>query len=284
MENLRKVGIFPLLTLMLMFNSCMKDVDLSGFFYSSEPVNERVVQSLRWNENHDTRNISVSDKDYSLLIAGDTQVGGAANLDTLFIRAKGQANTGFVIVGDLTNGQKKDYDILKKELDEKNIVPAFLILGNHDLFFHGWNTYYEYFGSSTYTFTVTTNDNTDLYICLDSGNGTIGSRQLEWLQNLLETERKNNRFCIIFSHVNFFREHHTFSGNPMVDELHALLDLFYSHSVDMVIMGHDHQRSEELLGKTRYITLDAFYDGFKQASYLKLEIKNNKLLYTFNEL
>jgi predicted phosphodiesterase len=284
MENIRKIGIFYILTLVLLSNSCIKDVDLSGFLYSPEPVNERVAQSLKWNDSHETRSISVSDKDYSLLIAGDTQVGGISNLDILIDRANIPGNAGFVIAGDLTTGQKEDYDIFKQELDEKNSVPAFLIVGNHDLFFHGWNTYYDYFGSSTYSFTVTTNDARDLYICLDSGNGTIGSHQLIWLKDLLEKERKNYRFCIIFSHVNFFREHHTFSSNPVVEELHVFLDLFYSHSVDMVIMGHDHRRSEELLGKTRYITLDAFFDGFEDASYLKLEIKNNKLLYSFKEL
>ena len=85
-------------------------------------------------------------------------------------------------------------------------------------------------------------------------------------EDLLKNESKNHRFCIVFSHVNFFREHHTFSANPLVDELRVLLDLFYRNSVDMVIMGHDHRRSEEFFGKTHYITLDAFMDDFEEAS------------------
>lgn len=284
MGNIKKTGSIYFLVLMLTGYSCSEDVDLTGLLYSSEPVNERVVQSLDWNNKHTTREIAVTNTDYNLLIAGDTQVGGISNLDTLIARANRPGNAGFVITGDLTTGQKEDFDIFKQELDKKNSVPAFLILGNHDLFFHGWETYYQYFGSSTYAFTVKSNDASDLYICLDSGNGTIGSRQLEWLKNQLENERKNHRFCIVFSHVNFFREHRTVSSNPLVDELHVLLDLFYKHSVDMVIMGHDHHRSEEIFGKTRYITLDAFFDGFEDASYLKLEIKTNKLLSTFIDL
>jgi 3',5'-cyclic AMP phosphodiesterase CpdA len=262
----------------------MKNVDFSGFLYSPDPVNERVKQSLEWNKIHPYKEISVTGTDYSLLIAGDSEVGGITNLDTLIARANKPGIEGFVIAGDVSTGNKNDYNNLKHELDEKNHGPAFLILGNHDLFFNGWETYFSCFGSSTYTFTVKTKDATDLYICLDSGNGTIGSIQLDWLSDVLEKERKNYRFCILFSHVNFFREHHTFSGNPLVDELQVLLDRIYTHSVNMVIMGHDHHRSEEFFGKTHYITLDAFYDGFEDASYLKLEIKNGKLISTFEEL
>jgi len=259
----------------------MDDADLTGFLYSADPVNERVEQSLKWNENHPAKDLIVNSTDYSLLIAGDSEIGSTANLDTLIARAKKPGVAGYVVVGDITSGDPKGYDILEHDLDEKNPDHAFYILGNHDLFFDGWEKYYNYFGSSTYAFTVKAGDTSDLYICLDSGNGTIGSRQLKWLSDLLAKERKNHRFCIIFNHVNFFREHHTFSANPLVDELHVLMDLFYKNSVDMVIMGHDHRRSEEYFANTHYITLDAFFDGYKEASYLRLEIKNGKLIFGF---
>jgi hypothetical protein len=261
----------------------MKDADLTGFLYSANPVNERVSLSLEWDRLNPGKDLDIEGTDYSLLIAGDSEIGGTNNLDTLISRAKKPGVAGYVIVGDITSGDPKGYDIVEHDLDTKNPDHAFYILGNHDLFFNGWDKYYSYFGSSTYAFTVKTNEASDLYICLDSGNGTIGSRQLEWLSDLLAKERKNHRFCIIFSHVNFFREHHTFSANPLVDELHVLLDLFYRYSIDMVITGHDHHRSTEFFGKTQYITLDAFFDGFKEASYLRLEIQNGKLISCFEK-
>lgn len=284
MENIRDIGIVYLLVILLSCNSCMEDADLSGFLHSADPVNERVKLSLEWNKNKPDSEIFVQDPDYTLLVAGDSEVGGIKNIDTLFARSTKPGIAGFVLVGDLTSGDPKGYGTLAHELDTKNHGPAYFILGNHDLFFDGWDNYYSYFGSSTYAFTVNTSDTSDLYICLDSGNGTIGSRQLKWLEDLLKKERKNHRFCIIFTHVNFFREHHTFSANPLVDEIHVLMDLFFRNSVNMVIMGHDHHRSEEYLGGTHYITLDAFYDGFEEASYLKLEIKNGKLISGFVEL
>jgi predicted phosphodiesterase len=284
MENLKKTWFFYFLAMILGCLACAKDVDLSGFLYSPDPVNERVKKSLEWDSRNPSRDLQLNSTDYSFLIAGDSEAGGTANVDTLITRANKQGISGIVIAGDITSGDPEGYETLKHELDEKSTVPTYLILGNHDLFFNGWDTYYKYFGSSTYYFTVKTNDASDLYICLDSGNGTIGSRQLEWLTGLLKKERKNNRFCIIFSHVNFFRAHHTFSANPLVDELHVLMDLFYRNSVDMVIMGHDHLRSEEYFAKTQYVTLDAFFDGFESASYLKLEVRNGKLLHGFIKL
>jgi hypothetical protein len=283
MGNLKETGIVYLVIIILSCDSCMKDADLSGFLYSNHPVNERVKLSLEWNKVNPSKNLAINGTDYSLLIAGDSEVGGVINLDTLLSRAQSPGVAGFVIAGDITSGDPKGYEILEHELDTKNHSSAFYILGNHDLFFNGWDNYYSYFGSSTYAFTVKTSDTSDLYICLDSGNATIGSIQLAWLSDLLAKERKNHRFCIIFSHVNFFREHHTFSANPLVDEIRVLLDLFYRYSIDIVITGHDHRRSEEFFGKTHYITLDAFVDGFKEASYLRLEIKNGKLISSFEK-
>ncbi len=283
MEYLRKTSIVYFLIAVLTCISCMDDADLSGFLYSSDPVNERVKMSLDWNRNNPDKDLIVKGSEYSLLIAGDPEIGGTVNLDTLISRAKKPGVAGYVIAGDITSGDPKGYDTLKHELDEQIPGPAFYILGNHDLFFNGWDNYYNYFGSSTYAFTITTSDASDLFICLDSGNATLGSRQLEWLSDLLAKERKDHRYCIIFSHVNFFRDHHTFSANPLVEELHALLDLFYSNSVDMVLMGHDHRRSEEVFGRTRYVTLDACIDGFEEASYLKLEVKEGKLISSFEK-
>jgi hypothetical protein len=283
MGNLKKAGSVYLLISILSFNSCMKDADLSGFLYSTDPVNERVKLSLDWNKVNPAKDFTINGTDYCLLIAGDTEVGGTTNLDTLISRVKSSGGAGFMIAGDITSGDPAGYDSLEHALDTKNHGRAFYILGNHDLFFNGWDKYFSYFGSSTYAFTVKTNDASDLYICLDSGNATIGSIQFDWLSDLLAKERKNHRFCIIVSHVNFFREHHTFSANPLVDEIRVLLDLLYRYSVDMVITGHDHHRSEEFFGKTHFITLDAFIDGFKDASYLRLEIKNGELISNFEK-
>jgi 3',5'-cyclic AMP phosphodiesterase CpdA len=283
MENRKKRLTVVLLLGMLLFVSCRK-LDPLGFLYSTTPVNERIKQSLEWNKTHPIEDIQVSGSDYILVVAADSHVGGTLNLDALITEANKPANSGLVMVGDLTTGNKEDYVTFKQELDSKNSVPAFLMSGNHDLFFDGWGTFQDFFGSSTYSFKVKTNDTTDLFICLDSGGGTLGWRQLEWLKDLLEKERKNARYCILFSHVNFFREHRTGSTNPLVEELRVMIDLCYSYSINMVINGHDHNRSEDSFGITRFVTLDALEDDFENASYMKLQVKAIGLETTFVEL
>lgn len=282
MEN-RKQKVTVLLLLAVLFcGSCEKDP--LGYLYSSTPVNERVKQSLEWNKSNPAHDISVSGTEYNLLVAADSHVGGTANLDALFMAANMPGNSGLVMVGDLTTGNKEDFFTFKQELDLKNNTPAFMMVGNHDLRFSGWDSYFKYFGSSTYSFEVRTNDTTDLFICLDSGGSTLGWRQIEWLENLLNKERKNSRYCILFSHVNFFRTHQTASANPLVEEVRLMLELCYKNSIDMVIMGHDHNRSEEVFGPTRFVTLDALEDGFENASYLKLNINESGLKTIFVEL
>ena len=185
MGNMKTIKIALLLCTVLFCYSCGEDVDLSGYIYSPDPVNERVKQSLDWNVSHPASEIVVTGTGYSLLVAGDLHIGGTGNLDSFLTQANTGGISGLVIVGDLTSGHREDFEIFKDKLVSKNSVPAFLIIGNHDLFFNGWDTYFDLFGSSTYSFTVRTDDATDLYICLDSGGGTHGWRQIEWLKDLL---------------------------------------------------------------------------------------------------
>jgi len=173
---------------------------------------------------------------------------------------------------------------LKSEFPDFNLVHYFLLVGNHDLYFDGWKIFYNYFGSSTYYFTVQTPTNNDLYICLDSGSGTLGSKQLSWLKNVLSSKRANYRNCVVFSHVNFFRNRHKGSTNPPIEELYVLLDLFNQYKVNMVISGHDHIRFINNFGCTTYITTDGLLDSNPNASFLKLKVDNENLNYEYVKL
>jgi predicted phosphodiesterase len=264
--------------------SCSDELDMSGFIISPDQVNERFEQSIEFNSRNTGRVIVLDTAGYSFLVAGDCHVGGTSNMERFSFEASHPGISFFMLAGDLTSGHKEDYDILRDHLDLHYTIPYFLIAGNHDLYFNGWSTYYDYFGSSTYTFTVETNGADDLFICLDSGSGTLGDRQMNWLKNILENTRHNYRNCIILSHSNMFRSRRTLSTNPPVEELYFLLDLFSDHHVDMVIMGHDHERSVEVFGNTTYLTLDAIEDGYEGASYVRIDNENGALKYRFNPL
>ncbi|MCK9611619.1 MAG: metallophosphoesterase [Bacteroidales bacterium] len=261
--------------------SACEKIDLKGMFVSYEYVNERFEQSMEWNTIHPYKEIAVSENSYKVFAMSDSHIGGVINFN-LFVNDALNANACALIMdGDITTGRDYDYNTLQQNIPKSDTIASFLTVGNHDLYFNGWNEFFPRFGASVYYFSVRTPEAADLYISLDSGSGTLGSKQLEWLKNILENERPKYRHCIIFTHVDFFRYRHTSSTNPVVEELYILMDLFVKNNVNMLITGHDHQKDVEIFGNTAYITLDALLDGYNQAGYLQLSVTNNNVDYTF---
>ena len=272
---------YILLIGVIFLTACLKELDYSGAIRSTDRVNERFSQSVQWNKLNNTRVINLDTDNYNLLLAADIHIGGTINFKKLLSNAKMPGISALIIDGDITTGNKADYDILEQLIKEADSVRSFLVAGNHDLYYDGWPIFYSFFGSSTYTITVKTPSDSDLYICLDTGSGTLGDKQLDWLRDLLQNHRKSYRNCVVVTHNNFFRNTIEISTNPLIEELYVLLDLFAKNQVNLVITGHEHQRFDEVFGPTTYITLDALKDGLNNASYLKLSVVDGKLAYKF---
>ncbi|MDD3686029.1 MAG: metallophosphoesterase [Bacteroidales bacterium] len=271
MGNLKKYTAFLLICGLVV--SC--DVDFSGFIRSTDRVEERFEQSVAWNLSHPAQNLVSSSDDYTLLAASDLHIGGIENAKTLLNIYRDSADLALVLVGDIVSGKKEDYDQCKSITDSFP-KPLFMMTGNHDLYFDGWKSFYNYFGSSTYYFTVTTPDTADLYICLDSGGGTYGKSQIAWLEDLLVNERSKYRHCVVFSHVNMLRTRRTTSANPMVEEVAFLINLFTEYNVGLVVNGHDHLQDKTVFGSTTYIILDALVDSYENAGFMQIKVDNEK--------
>jgi predicted phosphodiesterase len=277
MEHKLNSRFVLLISTVIILSSCIKRED------TAETANQRFIQSMDWNNAHSSREIIVPANDYIILSMGDSHVGGTKNLDSFFSIAKTKKAAAIVLAGDLTTGQKNDYDEFEKHLPSQDLFPSFSVAGNHDLFSNGWNEYYSRFGSSSYHFTVKTPDAKDLYICLETGGGTLGTRQLEWLTNLLNTSRKSYRHCFVFTHNNILRPRHTDSTNTLVEETEALLEIFAEYQVDMVITGHDHKQDATAFGNTTYIIMDASKDGESNAGYFSINVKEESVNYRFEK-
>lgn len=257
-----------------LWTSCLKEADFTGLVRSTDRIEKRFAQSMEWNEQHPFKNIIVSGEEYKLLITGDVHVGSSSTINNylkFLERAEENDISSLVFVGDISTGREKDQQTFKDHLPDPAIKPSFVMIGNHELYFDGWKYFYRLFGTSTYYFTVQTPSKKDLYICLDSGSGTLGKSQLQWLKDILETQRNLYDRCVVFTHNNFFRDHHTASTSPLTDELLVLMDLFEKHHINMVITAHDHKRVLNQLGNITYITLDALRDDAKNATYLILK-------------
>jgi predicted phosphodiesterase len=275
MEHQLTKKLSLLLAISLMLGACSKPEDIA------ETANQRFTQSMDWNKSHPSREIVVPSDDYLILSMADSHVGGTNNLDSFFNIAKTRKASAVVMVGDLTTGSEEDYTVFDKHLPFEDSLQLFFTTGNHDLHYNGWKEFYARYGSSTYLFTVKTPNATDIYICLETGGGTLGDMQLDWLINVLQTLRSNYRHCMVFTHNNFFRTRHTDSTNPQVEELQVLLELFTKHHVDMVITGHDHKQDVVVFGITTYIVMDALKDGLSNAGYFQIRVKNGNIEYEF---
>ena len=276
-----KTKLKIMLVLTLTFAACEKE---QFVLISTETPNFRFNESMKWNKVHPERVISVTTDDYSILSVADCHVGTTKNLNSFFTRTKTNSLNAIVMNGDLTLGHDYDYDALEQCLPNRDLFPLFMIAGNHDIYFNGWEEYFARFGSSTYTFTMKTPQAADLFICLDTSGGTLGDKQLNWLEETLIARRASYRHCFVITHNNLFRERHSTSTNPFVEELKVLISLFTKYRVDMVITGHDHQKAESKFGVTRYIQLDAFHDAADNASYFKLNVKNEAVTCGFEKI
>lgn len=284
MKHTKALSQLLLFIAIISLASCLKEADFSGFLRSTDRVESRFKELMQWNENHPFRDIYTNEENYKLFITSDVHVGGPKtnnNYAKFVDKCIHSDIVAAVYAGDLSSGREDAQKLFQSMLPPDSIVPSFLMIGNHELYFDGWKYYYKLFGSSTYYFTITTPTKKDLYICLDSGSGTLGKSQLDWLKKLLESMRSNFDRCIVFTHSNFFRTHHTASTSPNMDELLVLLDLFESHNVSMVITGHDHKRDEKIVGNIPYIILDALRDDAKNATYMILQKNQTAFDYEF---
>lgn len=265
----------------IVLSSCIGDADLTGFIRSTDRIEDRFEASMAWNASNPFKTITVTTEEYNLLVSADLHVGKTENYQKFLTRGMQSDIEAMVFVGDFVTGKEADYEIFHQYLPDYQTKPSFLLTGNHELYFDGWKHFQRLYGTSVYYFTVETPSNSDLYICLDSGSGTLGKGQLAWLKTLLKEQRDQFNQCVIFSHVNFFRNRFTPTTNPLMNELLVLLDLFERHKVNLVIMGHDHVRALNQLGNTTYLTLDALKDGTPNASYIILKKEIPGMTYEF---
>jgi predicted phosphodiesterase len=280
MELLMK-NKWTLLTAILATMASCEPIDFS----LPEPADQRFERSRELLAEKSLREITVQSDEYSIMFMADSHAGTTNNLDSAFSIAIATGVSAVCIAGDLTQGDINDFPVFEQSIPDRDEIPTFLTPGNHDLWSdEGWKTYFEQFGPSSYYFTVRTPVAADIFISIDSGTGTLGSKQLEWLEDILQNQRSACRRCIIFTHNDFLRVRHSEISNPPVEELSVLIDLFTRYHVDMLVAGHDHEPSEELFGITEYVIVGAISDEDEDPNYMTLKVENGNLVNEFVNL
>lgn len=268
-----------LILLLVSSVSCGK-LDLVNMFLPlSTDVNKRVEQSLEWNKGAGVTTLSVPEDTYRFYACSDIHLEETrpANFSSMIEKEKADEKAAFYLVlGDLLFG-KDHMEWVSEIMDAPGNDPGFIIAGNHDIFYGGWEQWKDLFHSSTYYFFVQTPSAKDIYIMLDSANGTLGEKQLDWLRDVLENQRPGCRHCFVCVHTNFFRTDASQlpSTNFTLEETYTLTSLFSKSSVDFVLGGHDHFRDVSTYDGVTYITLDQIKDGTDNASYMVFDTGQN---------
>lgn len=262
---------------MVFFISC-DFIDLRGAFGIGASVDDRYEFCKSENFRSQFNTLYANADEYTVYAASDIHTdekSSSANHIT-FMQAVNADDAAVccLSIGDMVSGKEAAYANYQKVLLDFPEVKHAASLGNHELQFGGWQHYKEIFGSSIYYFEVCTPNSSDMFICLDSGSGTLGKNQLNWLKALLKKERKNYRKCIIFTHTNFFCRDLSQgeAASYLLEEMYALFHLFGSYNVSLVLSGHDHYFEDTSMQGVKYLTLDAAEDTAVHASYLKIKI------------
>ena len=268
---------------LLFLASCGKNIDYAGLFYTiNESPDERFAQSMEYNAEHGYDKITGVPDDYEVYVMSDIHVDFSTNNLDRFVSdylADTVAAPFALCLGDLINATGH-FDLFDEHV--KPVSDAgrkiYYTVGNHDLYFDQWPEFRSRYHTSTYWFEVQTVSNfKDLYISIDSGNGTLGVDQRDWLEDVLR-EKKNQgyRHTIVYTHTHFFKKDtsqgHTSNFN--LEETYDLLDLFDRYDVSLVLQGHSHSRDLTTFKDVVYLRVDALEDHYPDAFYTILNVGN----------
>ena len=299
---MKKQHLILMAAAMILTAGCNR-LDIAGMVVNRSDTEERVADWLDYNARYGEPIILNAPDEYHIYSCSDSHYSERDSIlpqgekDRLYKYITAERNDPMAIfaihAGDMVNesgeaGFRMTRDAL--HFDSVNQVkndPCFLVMGNHDVYYDCAEYFKQYFHTSTYTVTVkTVGGFQDLFIFLDSGNGTHGQRQLEWLEEQLE-HRADYRHCFVISHNWLFRTSYNYTTTPAAnlpqDEQYAFMDLMSRSNVNMVIMGHFHMREQRQFGGVQYVMTDNLNDGKVTPTYLVLTV-GDKVRYEYEKL
>lgn len=297
----RKYNILLIAFLSMMtFASCNK-LDVVGMFINRSDTEDRVKAWLNYNKENGEKVIENVPDNYTFYSSSDSHcnksIEAFSDDDRIYkyvTKNRNDSSAIFsIIAGDIV-GEKGEEAFKTAERamtyhpDTQDInKPCFTVLGNHDIYYDCADLYKKYFHTSTYTVTVKTQSGKkDLFIFLDSGNGTHDPTQLEWLEEKL-SHRHDYRYCIVVSHNWIFRTSYDYTSTPYstlpLEEQYALMDFLSEKEVNLMLMGHAHHCESHVIDGVHYVMTDNMNEKKEKITYLNVYC-GEELRYQYEEL
>jgi 3',5'-cyclic AMP phosphodiesterase CpdA len=214
---------------------------------------------------------------FSFVMMGDTHIGspGGEVMKRIVADAVDHHDAFAVIAGDVSQGaQDGEFDQFISVFASANLSWRAAI-GNHDLYFGGWERYKKKIGRSIYSFNA---DNVH-FAMLDSANGILGQDQLQWLESDLAGDSHEHKILV----THFAPWNGQFSSIYKMsseEEAAILKDIAYRHGVKLVVSGHYHGHSETTIGGVRYIVsggANDILDLGERQNYLRVHVDGSTL-------
>ena len=141
-----------------------------------------------------------------------------------------------------------------------NDFKVYSILGNHDLYNNGWETWrtriYPYTSFYTFMLNAGGKNNFDFWF-LDTGNGTLGAEQLEDLERNLQLSARPK---IVFMHYPLYAGGLFYFTLDDVEERNRLISDFAKNNVKYVFEGHTHSSHDFDFGPFREAVIGAYLE------------------------
>lgn len=250
----------------------------------SPDANGRFAVSKAYNDANGYRHIYLTGSEYTFYAATDSHVSTTAKGLGHFVSdylADSDIAPFAIFVGDAID-KKNNLNLFLETVRPiaESGRTLFCTPGNHDLYFGQWADYIREIKTGTYCFEVSSDISdkssagTDLFICLDSASGTLGTDQRSWLESILSGANGLYRHIIVFTHTHFFKRDNSqgHTGNFNIEEGYDLIKLFSDNGVDLVISGHDHFFEDTYFKNVNFVTLAAIDDAADEQYYYTFKV------------
>lgn len=290
-----KKNLLYLSLIALVLTSCASDdttLDIAGLFSpNGEVVGTRFAQSMAYNDSVGEMHLEMGADDYVIYACADSHITrkNHKNLDFFIDQYRAETAPKLALhLGDIIDAQK-NYpcaDSILHFAGQTILDTVFATPGNHDIYFRQWSIYRSFFKTSAYWFDTNNGaKKLDLFICLDSAEGTLGVDQMNWLRNLLANKSKEGyRRIVVFTHTHIWKldESQGYTSNMALEETYELTSLLGQYGVEAVWCGHQHAMQRVVFKNVMYLVLNATKDKEQGQSYMIAEMGNN-VNYSFIE-
>lgn len=272
----------------LLFAACANEnstLDMKGMFSpNGETIDARFEQSLAYNATRGEIHMDMQADDYTIYVCTDSHITRKThrNLDYFVAQYRAAAAPKLALhLGDVIDAQK-NFPCADSILHFEGQTIAdtlFVTPGNHDIYFKQWPIYRDFFKSSVYWFDTRNGEKKlDLFICLDSAEGELGVKQMNWLRSLLEAKSKEGyRRIIVFSHTHLWKldasQGHT--SNMALEATYEFTSLLSQYGVEYYWCGHQHARQVVRFKGVTYMVLNATKDSESGQSYMIAHMGEN---------